>query len=84
MMEPNREQISDLLKALLATKPKEIDCDQFLTFAGALADSLEDGQEVPTELSMAFQHLEICPECREEFEALLKLNGISTEILGDS
>ena len=76
MMETNCEQLRDLLKALLLTKPEEIDCDVFLSSVGELLETMERRDEPQAELTMALQHLEICPECREEFEALLRANDL--------
>ncbi len=72
-MKPTRAQLQELLRVVAATEPREIDCEEFLARVGAFLEGLERGSEPPPELSLVSQHLEICPECREEFEALVEL-----------
>jgi len=71
-MSSARDKMIELLKLVQATRTREIDCDQFLERVGAL---LERGlRDLPPDLIEAAQHLEVCPECHEEFEALLELH----------
>lgn len=69
-----RRQLEALLDAVLHTEPDEIDCDGFLKGASALLEALaEDGGELPEDLAAVSRHLSVCPECREEFEALIRV-----------
>ena len=72
-MKPTREQLQELLRVLAATEAREIDCDEFLARVCPFLDSLERGQEPPPEVRVVSQHLEVCGECREEFDALVEL-----------
>ena len=73
-MKPTREQLLDLLKVVASTEAREIDCEEFLTRVGAFLESVERSSELSTELGQVSQHLEICSECREEFDALVELH----------
>jgi hypothetical protein len=69
-----RAQLLELLRAVMATAPEEIDCEEFLDRVGAFLEALGPDGWVPAELRAVSQHLEVCPECKEEFDALLKLH----------
>jgi len=70
-MRPTRDELRELLRLVAATAPRELDCDEFLARVGSLLEAWRGG--VPDELRDVAQHLEVCPECLEEFEALLAL-----------
>ena len=76
-MKPKPVQLGELLRVVSATEPEELDCDQILERVGALLESLEQEEEVPGELAKVSQHLEVCPECREEFDALMRVYGVT-------
>ena len=69
-MTPTRDQLRDLLRAVALTAPEEIDCQELISRVGAFLETLERGEQPPPELDLVSQHLSICPECVEEFEAL--------------
>ena len=73
-MRPTRAQLEDLLRAVAVTAPEEIDCDEFLARVGAYLEGLERTGGHPPELEQVSHHLKVCPECREEFEALVALH----------
>jgi hypothetical protein len=72
MVKPERQRLRELLRVVMATAPTEIDCDQLLARVGALLEAVEAGAGMPPDLLMALQHLEVCAECKEEFDALLE------------
>ena len=72
-MKPTRAQLQELLRVVAATEPREIDCEEFLSRVGVFLEGLEPASEPPPELRLVSQHLEVCSECREDFEALVEL-----------
>jgi hypothetical protein len=74
-VKPTSEQLLELLKAVLSTEPEEIDCEEFLSRVAAYLETLERGTAPSPELRLVSQHLNVCPGCREEFQALLELHG---------
>ncbi len=70
-MKPSREQLRDILRTVAATEPREINCEELLARVGAYLESATPGGELPRELELVAQHLEVCPECRDEYEALV-------------
>ncbi len=73
-MTPTREQLRELLRLVAATEPEEINCEEFLARVGAYLEGLELESKPPPEFGQVSQHLEICTECREEFDALVDLH----------
>ena len=71
-MELDREQLAALARLVAKTASVELDCGEVLD---RLAPYLEQrGQSgLEAELDRVRQHLQVCPECLEEFEALEKL-----------
>lgn len=70
-MKPTREQLRELLRVIQATRPQEIDCQEFLARVAAFLEAREPGKPLPPELAAVAQHLEVCLECSEEFDALV-------------
>lgn len=73
------EEYRELARALLATCPDEIDCEQWLNRVGLYLDLVEAGRPIPDALRPVEAHLRLCPDCAEEFaamrEALSELGG---------
>ncbi|AUX29072.1 MULTISPECIES: hypothetical protein [Sorangium] len=67
----SQEEIRDLAEAVLATKPDELTCDEWLEYAAQYAELVAEGAPVPEALREAARHLEQCPECAEELRACL-------------
>jgi hypothetical protein len=65
------ENLRVLADVLRMTRPDELTCDEWLDRVGAYADALAVGAPRPPGAELIDHHLQICPECREEFEALL-------------
>ncbi len=70
-MKPTREQLRDLLQQVAATQAEEIDCEEFLARVATYLEKLRAEETLASELSQVAQHLRVCPNCSEEFEALL-------------
>ncbi|WP_437993376.1 hypothetical protein [Sorangium sp. So ce145] len=67
----SQEEIRDLARVVLATKPDELICDEWLEHAPRYAELVAEGAPVPEALVEAAQHLDLCPECAEELRACL-------------
>jgi hypothetical protein len=73
------EELRELARFLLLTRPDEIGCDDWLGYAPNYAEIVAARQLVPEPLRKAAEHLDLCPECAEEFRACLAvLSGGST------
>ena len=73
-MEPDRiaaDQLRSLAGLLLNTRPDELTCEEWLDRVGGYAEAVAAGLPAPAGSVRVEQHLTLCAECREEFEALV-------------
>jgi hypothetical protein len=70
-MKSDPEKYRKLARSLLATRPVEITCDEWLEQVGQYAESVLAGRPVPDCVRHVERHLETCPECAEELDAIL-------------
>ena len=70
-----RQQAKDLLALLHATRAEELTCEECVALLSEYVDHA-DAQPVPdagrADLQAVREHLELCPFCSEECEALRK------------
>jgi hypothetical protein len=70
-MSLSQDELRELARFVVLTKTDEIGCDDWLGHAPSYAELIAARRPVPEPLRKAAEHLEICPECKEEFRALL-------------
>ena len=74
MTQIDSEQLIRLARAVADAADEEIDCAVFLDRMAAYLELYRRGTvSLPPELAPVEQHLRVCPECYEEFQALLSL-----------
>ena len=64
------QQIKVLLDMLVRTNDSEIDCGSCLDLMSEFAEKSLAGKSIPEGMRSIDDHLQLCGECREEFEAL--------------
>lgn len=73
-MEP-RPLTTDQLRALAGlvaeTRHKELTCDEWVHAVAGYLDAQLEGAPSSPESELVAEHIALCSECREEFEALL-------------
>lgn len=69
----SREEIDGLLRAVGLTNDEEINCDQCLSVVAEFVEQELTGKSIPDSLKAVEQHLSICSECREEYQALQRV-----------
>ncbi len=76
-MKLNREQIQRLIQQVIDTQVEELSCDEMMQVLSDYASKLAGGEGIEVSDDDRVQHhLDICPECREEFEMI---KGIADE-----
>lgn len=71
-MSLTNEQLANLLELLQDTEDCEIDCEAVLARAARFVEAiLGPDARLDAALREVAQHLRICPECREEIEAII-------------
>ncbi len=68
-----REQVGSLVKMLELTRDREFTCGECLIHAGEFAENKLAGLKLEDACAMVEHHISLCPECREECEALIKI-----------
>jgi len=66
----SRKELEDLIHLISHTKDVEIDCDQCLALVAEFAEQQLAGRSVSESLRAVEEHLALCAECRDEYEAL--------------
>ncbi|HEX8990113.1 MAG TPA: hypothetical protein VF784_00415 [Anaerolineales bacterium] len=74
---PGRQKMDPALlkmvQMIAATGENEIACDQVYAVLDQFAEAVQRGENVLTFMPLVRQHLEMCPDCREEYETLLRM-----------
>ncbi len=83
MNKPSEEHLADLARLLNDTEEQEIDCAEMLNRVGPYLEALSKRHTPDADLRTVAQHLKICPECREEFDLLLRAEGIDPDQLAN-
>lgn len=69
-MSLTKRELDELLRQVSITKDAEINCEECLTLVAEFAEQALEGSSVAEGLRAVEHHLDICRECREEYEAL--------------
>ncbi len=65
------KKIEKMMGAVAHTLPDEIGCDECFALLDQFAELVLDGKPAADLMPLVHAHLERCPDCKEEFEALL-------------
>ena len=66
-------KIQDLIKVLEMTRDVELSCDELHNLLDQFAELSLQGKDAENLLPLVDHHLKLCPNCREEYEALLRI-----------
>ena len=66
-------QVGGIVKMLGLTRDHEFNCSECLQHVGEFAECQLANRPVAEIIANVEHHLALCPECREEFEALMKI-----------
>ncbi len=65
------EMMQGLINMLAMTDPDEVDCDEVFTVLAEFAEMKKQGEDVNQFMPLIQKHLDLCPDCREEYEVLI-------------
>ena len=65
-----RDDLMKLLQLVDITAAEEIDCSEFMHRVSGYLERLGPDGQPPQGYEDVIHHLQLCPECLEEFEAL--------------
>lgn len=69
-MSLSKREVSELIRLAGVTRDEEIDCERCLDDVAEFAEARLAGRPLSEALAAVEQHLDVCGECREEYEAL--------------
>jgi len=67
------EAMAKILRKLEMTRDKEIPCDEVLAVLDQFAEIELRGEQAERIMPLVKHHMEMCPDCREEYEALMRI-----------
>ncbi len=65
--------IGKVARQIEATRDVEYSCDDVYQLLDQFTEAVLRGADVTQLMPLVQRHLEMCPDCREEFEALLRI-----------
>jgi hypothetical protein len=72
-----QDSIKNMLVMLEQTRETEYACDEVYQIIDQFAELVKRGEDAAQMMPMIQHHLDLCPDCREEYEALMRvLNAI--------
>lgn len=70
-MKQPRDFFETLAKTIVATKPDELTCEDWLNHVGAYVELVAAGGTPDLGCPRVRDHIALCPECAEEFNLLV-------------
>jgi hypothetical protein len=71
--ELNTQKLSTLVELIRLTRSEEMNCDELLDHVASYADAIAKGHPALPGSEPVHHHLSVCPECLEEFNALVEV-----------
>jgi hypothetical protein len=73
-------EVVKLMQRLLITHKEELSCDEIFALVDEYAEASQRGEDVDNLKPLIRWHLDMCRECDEEYEALLRvLEGTASD-----
>ena len=67
------DKLKNMVRGVARTQEIEYSCEDVYQLLDEFTEAVAQGKDVATLMPLVQQHLEMCPDCREEFEALLRI-----------
>lgn len=72
-LELSDELVTSIMQRLVTTGEEELSCDEVFAMVDEYAEASQRGEDVASLKPLIRHHLEMCRECDEEYEALLRV-----------
>jgi hypothetical protein len=73
------DQAKKMLMMIEKTQDEELSCDEVFELLDVYAEKAARGEDVGDLFPLVEHHLEMCPDCREEYEAVMRILEQRTE-----
>lgn len=67
------DKLKAMVQGVANTRELEYSCDDVYRLLDEFAEAIANGRDAAALMPLVQQHLDMCPDCREEFEALLRV-----------
>ena len=67
----NLAEFRELARGILTTRPDEIDCEECFERLDRFTEMVSAGESPSRAMPLVHDHLERCPDCKQEFLALM-------------
>lgn len=67
------QKLKRLVRGIMTTRPDEIGCDECFEQLDRFVEMRLSGKDAAEAMPLVRDHLDRCGDCREEFEALLRV-----------
>ncbi len=67
------DKLKTMVRGVARTQETEYSCDDVYQLLDEFTEAVALGKDVAKLMPFVQQHIEMCPDCREEFEALLRV-----------
>jgi hypothetical protein len=67
------DKLKAMVRGVARTQETEYSCDDAYRLLDEFAEAVAQGKDAAKLMPLVQQHLDLCPDCREEFEALLRV-----------
>ncbi|MDR3575782.1 MAG: hypothetical protein P4L50_18125 [Anaerolineaceae bacterium] len=74
----DKEKLQQMLKVIESTRADELSCDEVETLLCQFSEIVYEGGDAAGLMPLLEHHLSLCPDCREEYEALMRVLGQSS------
>jgi len=72
----NNPNMQMLLRSVSMTEEDEISCDDVFNLLDQFAEMIKRGEDASQLMPLVHKHLNMCPDCREEYESLAQMMDI--------
>jgi hypothetical protein len=74
--------VKNMLEMLAHTQDRELTCDEVHALIDQFAEMKMRGEDPTHLMPLVQQHLDMCPDCREEYEALVEALRVDQQFPG--
>lgn len=72
-MGQSEDVVRKLMDQIARTQQRELDCGEVFAVLDQYTEAIVEGEDVREQFALVVQHLDLCPDCLEEYEALLSV-----------
>jgi hypothetical protein len=72
-MGQTEDVLRKLVEQIARTQQRELDCGEVFAVLDQYAEAIVAGEDLGEQFALVIHHLDLCPDCLEEYESLLSV-----------